>query len=91
MHTRCAHCGLKYEKEPSFFTGATYVSYALTVALIITIFVASEILYDEVNVDKQIWVIAILGVLLAPVNFRLSRNIWINLFVKYDPEKGKKN
>ena len=87
MHERCAHCGLKYEKEPSFFTGASYVSYAFTVALIVIIFVASKILFDVVNVDYQIILIATIGVLLAPLNFRLSRNIWINLFVKYEPNK----
>ncbi|MFO0436645.1 MAG: DUF983 domain-containing protein, partial [Sphingobacteriaceae bacterium] len=30
MHETCSHCQLKYEKEPSFFYGAMYVSYALT-------------------------------------------------------------
>ena len=89
MHVRCSNCGLKYEKEPSFFTGASYVSYAFTVALIIIVFVASEIFFDEVNVDLQIWLIAIAGILLAPVNFRISRNIWINLFVRYQAKNKK--
>jgi len=87
MHKRCAHCGLKYDREPSFFTGAAYVSYAFTVALIIIVFVASKLLFDVVNVDYQIILIAAIGILLAPLNFRLSRNIWINLFVKYEPHK----
>jgi len=87
MHERCAHCGLKYDREPSFFTGASYVSYAFTVGLIITVFLLSKLLFNEVNVDYQITAISIVGVLLAPLNFRLSRNVWINLFVKYEPNK----
>ncbi len=30
MHQNCDNCGLKYEREPGYFTGAMYVAYALT-------------------------------------------------------------
>ncbi len=89
MHKSCSTCGLKYSKEPGFFTGATYVSYALTVALIITVFVASRILLKEIDTDRQIVLIIVSGVVLAPLNYRLSRNIWINFFNSYDPPKDK--
>ena len=32
MHEDCPHCGHHFEKEPGFFLGAMYVSYALTIA-----------------------------------------------------------
>ncbi|MFO0004725.1 MAG: DUF983 domain-containing protein, partial [bacterium] len=33
MHNECGNCGLHYEREPGFFQGAMYVSYALGVAV----------------------------------------------------------
>ena len=30
MHDRCPVCGLKFEREPGYFVGAMYMSYALT-------------------------------------------------------------
>jgi uncharacterized protein (DUF983 family) len=86
MPEKCSHCGLRYMSEPSFFDGSMYVSYALQVALIITVFVALNILGLA-----ELWIILTLSislsVILIPVTFRLSRSAYINIFVKYDPEK----
>lgn len=86
MPDHCAHCGLRYQLEPSFFFGAMYVSYALTVATFVAIWIIMELIYDP-----EVWhiVLAIFGVLLAlgPYMFRLSRVIWMNLFIHYAPEK----
>ncbi len=86
MPKHCSHCGLRYMSEPSFFDGAMYISYAMQVALIISVFVALNVLGFA-----QLWLIITLSVslalLLIPLTFRLSRSAYINLFVKYDPEK----
>ncbi|GAA5028014.1 hypothetical protein GCM10011506_15480 [Marivirga lumbricoides] len=72
--------------EPSFFDGAMYISYAMQVALIITVFTALNIL----GIAK-LWLILTLSIsasiLLIPITFRLSRSAYINIFVKYAPEK----
>jgi hypothetical protein len=31
MHERCPVCGLKFEREPGYFLGALYFSYALSI------------------------------------------------------------
>ena len=86
MPKNCSHCGLRYMSEPSFFDGAMYISYAMQVALIITVFVALNVLGFA-----ELWLIITLSVslslLMIPITFRLSRSAYINLFVKYDPEK----
>ncbi len=86
MPERCHHCGLRYMSEPSFFDGAMYISYAMQVALIITVFVALNLL----GVAK-LWLILTLciglSILLIPVTFRLSKSAYINIFIKYEPEK----
>ena len=38
MNEKCSKCGLKYMMEPSFFYGAMYVNYGLTVGLSIITF-----------------------------------------------------
>lgn len=83
MHERCSNCGLKYKMEPSFFYGAMYVSYAVGVAFAVAAFVIS---YLFIGLSLLNAFIAIVGtlVLFLPVIIRLSRNIWINFFVKYD-------
>src|SRR5712671_2207503 len=34
MHERCPTCDLKFEREPGYFLGAMYVSYALGLVII---------------------------------------------------------
>ena len=39
LHENCSKCNLKYMMEPSFFFGAMYISYAIAVALFVSIFI----------------------------------------------------
>ena len=84
MHENCSHCGLKYQIEPSFFYGAMYVSYALNVALGVATFIIAKVF---IGLDLVQSFAAIIGslVVLYPLVLRVSRNIYINLFVDYDP------
>ena len=89
MHERCSHCGTKYKIEPSFFYGAMYVSYAVGIAFAVAAFVISFLLLDATLLQTFI---SIIGTLIAfmPVIIRLSRNIWINFFIHYDPAALRK-
>jgi uncharacterized protein (DUF983 family) len=84
MHENCSHCGLKYQIEPSFFYGAMYVSYAVNVALGVATFIIAKVF---IGLDLVQSFAAIIGslVVLYPLVLRVSRNIYINLFVDYDP------
>ncbi|MBX2946419.1 MAG: DUF983 domain-containing protein [Cyclobacteriaceae bacterium] len=74
--------------EPSFYTGAMYVSYALQVALFTTVYVALRVLF---NPSTEVYIITTmaLAVLLLPVTLRLSRAIYINFFYSYKREFDK--
>lgn len=88
MNDECECCGHKYEKEPGFFYGAMYVSYALTVAIMVSMIVATYVLIPNAGAGAYIAAV-VLGVLvLIPATFRGSRLIWMNFFTKY---KGKEN
>jgi len=90
MHDRCSHCGTKFKMEPSFFYGAMYVSYGVGVAIAMATFV---ITYFFLNLDKHYIFLAIITALTLsfPYILRISRNIWINMFMTYNKnvtEKG---
>jgi uncharacterized protein (DUF983 family) len=85
MHERCGHCGTKYKIEPSFFYGAMYVSYAVGIAFAVAAFVIARLIFGLTLINTFI-VIVITMVVFLPVIVRLSRNIWINFFFKYDSE-----
>ncbi|MFI1744284.1 DUF983 domain-containing protein [Thalassobellus sediminis] len=83
MHETCNHCGTKYKIEPSFFYGAMYVSYAVGIAFAVAAFVISFYFF---NANINIVFISIVTTLIVflPVIIRVSRNIWINIFMHFD-------
>jgi uncharacterized protein (DUF983 family) len=84
VHKTCRHCDLKFEKEPSFFYGAMYVSYALTSGW----FIVWYLLYanDVFKMETLTFGLLMAGSILAlsPLTIRWSRLIWRNFFYKYD-------
>lgn len=90
MNERCSHCGLKYKIEPSFFYGAMYVSYGVGIAFAVAAFVISFLFIGTTLLTTFISIVGTL-IVFMPVIVRLSRNIWINFFVKYDPNAVKKH
>ena len=86
MHERCPHCSTKFKIEPSFFYGAMYVSYAVGVAIAVAAFIVA---YFFIGLDRFTTFLVIVGslIVLLPVILRLSRNIWINFFFKFDRQK----
>ncbi|SHF75706.1 DUF983 domain-containing protein [Flavobacterium defluvii] len=88
MNDHCSHCGLKYLIEPSFFYGAMYVSYALNVAVGIAAFIISFVFFGASVKDSFIAIVITL-IVLFPFVLRLSRNLYINMFISYDPKAGQ--
>lgn len=84
----CPHCELIFEREPGFFFGAMYVSYALTMGVLLT---TAFILYNVFG-DPELWVyivsVPLIVLLLLPVIFRISRTLFLHGFggVSYDPK-----
>ncbi|GIZ08902.1 DUF983 domain-containing protein [Flavobacterium sp. UMI-01] len=89
MNETCSHCGLRYQIEPSFFYGAMYVSYGLNVAIGIAAFIVSFIFLKSSLETSFIAIITTL-IILFPFVLRWSRNIYINMFISYEPP-GKNN
>ena len=84
MNEKCSQCGLQYKIEPSFFYGAMYVSYALTVAIGVAAFIISKVFIGLGLIESFVAIILSL-IVLMPITARIARNIYINMFVGYKP------
>lgn len=91
MPEKCPTCLQKFEMEPGFYYGAMYVSYAVCIAYLVSVWVALLVLYPSFTLE--FYLIAGIGsmVILTPYIFKISRAIWINFFVSYQkPEEKEK-
>jgi hypothetical protein len=85
MHDRCPNCGLRFNREPGYFLGAMYISYALALVIIVA-FGAVLWALTGWRVDKiAIWAV-VLFLPFAPMLTLLSRVLWIYLDQTFDPD-----
>jgi uncharacterized protein (DUF983 family) len=79
MKEHCEHCGYQFEREPGYFLGAMYVSYALAVAEGMGAFLISTLLF---NVPTLAAAFIIVGTILlfSVRNYRLARMVWLYIF-----------
>jgi hypothetical protein len=90
MHDHCPVCGQPTEIEVGFYYGTGYVSYALTVAYFVSMFVAWKVLIGmtwELEDNRMFYWLGttiFLLILLQPILMRLSRSIWLGWFVSYN-------
>ena len=89
INDHCSHCNTKYRMEPSFFYGSMYVSYGLGIAFAVAAFVITYLILETTLTTAFIAIVLTL-VGFMPIIMRLSRNIWINLFMSYDKKYSKK-
>ncbi|NVJ89673.1 MAG: DUF983 domain-containing protein [Flavobacteriaceae bacterium] len=86
LHDNCPKCNFKYMIEPSFFYGAMYINYGITVAISVITFLIAKVIYDLELLPSFLIVLFSL-IVLAPINLRLARILWINMFVNYKKEE----
>lgn len=87
MNERCPHCNFTFEVEPGYFYVAMFISYAMNVAEMITVAVATSILTDSHS--PWLYAALLLGTsfTLSPFHFRYSRVVllyWLTPGVKFD-------
>jgi len=84
MNDHCAVCGQPFTPEPGYYFGAMFVSYALNAAFFIAVWFILDLIMTDVSLTAMI--LALLAVVfgLLPITFRLSRVLWIYIFVRYE-------
>ncbi len=89
LNDSCSSCDLHYHIEPSFFTGSMYVSYGVGIAFAVAAFIISHFVF-EAGLLTTFFAITGTLIVFMPVIARLSRNIWINLFINYEKDAIEK-
>ncbi len=88
MYDNCPVCKQKFDLEPGFWYGTGYVSYGLLVVFSAITFAAWWLVIGiSINDNRVIyWLIfnAVLIVVLQPWIMRLSRVLYIYIFVRYN-------
>jgi uncharacterized protein (DUF983 family) len=85
MPERCPVCGQSFMPEPGFYYGAMFISYILSSFFFLFI-AAITIIYFGWSVEGAFALIILIGAILYVWVLRMSRSIWINMMIKYDPE-----
>jgi uncharacterized protein (DUF983 family) len=80
MFTDCPICNLHFEIEPGFFWGAMYVSYAITVAIMLVLGIGTLILLNDPDFWVYIGIIIPAFIIASPFTYRYSRILMIYLF-----------
>jgi len=84
MNTACPVCGLVFEREQGYFTGAMVVSYAIAVPTYGLIVIA--LLLAGVDAPVALLVGGAMYLVLAVFIFRYSRVVWLHLDWGIDPD-----
>jgi uncharacterized protein (DUF983 family) len=88
MPEKCEVCGQRTELEVGFYYGTGYVSYAITVAFIVSVFVAWKVLFGLSFQDNSVfWCMGtaiFFLIVLQPWFMRTSRILWLSWFYKKD-------
>lgn len=95
MPDACTVCGEDFKREPGFYFGAAYVSYALTIAVWVAVLVAlitfNALGWIEYSFYENPLTLLVTGIttllVLLPILYRMARSIWISFFVKYKGEE----
>ena len=83
MREKCAHCGLKYEREPGYFLGSIYINYGLTAFLTSVGWVTLRFAY---GIESR-WLAVAFGafcVLFPMLFFRYARALWLAMHCRFD-------
>jgi hypothetical protein len=85
MGEKCKVCGQRFEIETGFYYGAMYASYGINVAFFVLFWITSIfVLTDELSMWWTVVFITVPSFLLAPLTYRIARQVWINFFVKFE-------
>tara|TARA_B110000305_G_scaffold233196_1_gene289271 strand:- start:8063 stop:8434 length:372 start_codon:yes stop_codon:yes gene_type:complete len=83
IYKSCSVCQTKFSKEPGFYYGAMYVSYAIAVGLSVSIYLLFNVFNYDISVELFLLVYSVFILLSSPLIYALSKIIWANIFIKF--------
>lgn len=87
INSTCKVCHANLNPEPDFYYGAMYISYAFSVALVITSLVALNVLLVKPKLWMYLTLVLTLNVILLPLMLRYSKVLYLYMVgkLKYRP------
>ena len=90
-HVNCPNCGVQFEQQPSFWTGAMYIGYGFSVAICAFCFIFLNVFFEDAPISYYAGTIMPLVVLMIPINFRYSRTIFLYLMGGIEYQNTEEN
>ena len=84
MYPKCPCCGQSFEPEPGYYFGAMFISYAITTAIFLVALFVLSLLVEEITMLMVFVTVTVVVIGFLPVIFRLSRSMWISIFIRYE-------
>lgn len=84
MHERCPDCSLKYERDPGYFLGSTYINYGFMSISVMTAYFALH--YGAEISNERLTIPLLIYCIVMPIFlFRYARAWWIAMDCYCDP------
>lgn len=77
IHDRCPVCQLLFEREPGYFLGSMYVSYAFATAILLVGLLIGNWLFPDIDLGWMVLICAAIFAPFVPMVTRYSRVVWI--------------
>ena len=82
INHNCPVCNANLNPEPDFYYGAMYISYAFSVALVITALVALNVLIKKPELWMYLTAVVVGNIVLLPLMLRYSKVLYLYLASK---------
>ena len=77
VNKSCSECGVSFHAEPDFFYGAMYISYAFSVAIVISTLVVLNFLIEKPELWMYLTTVVVANLLLLPLMLRYSKVLYL--------------
>ncbi|MEZ5180915.1 MAG: DUF983 domain-containing protein [Acidimicrobiales bacterium] len=88
MAERCPRCGLRFEREPGFFTGAYLINFAITEGFLFVLlmaFMVWKVQRPDAGIAAPLGIGLVLAVVLPVLFYPFARTIWSALDIAMHP------
>lgn len=85
MNEKCPSCGVAFSREPGYFSGAMYFSYALAIGVILVLLAALALVLRGWPLGRLLIAAGLFFLPFIPAVFRYSRILWIHLDRHFEP------
>ena len=83
MPQRCSGCNFKFERDPGYFLGSTYLNYGATAVLLLIVYPALHLGWGFTNQELAPWLAGVC--IVFPLwFFRYARALWLAMDCHFD-------